>query len=106
MVEIKVGNWIESTAQSYDPKDPRERARSKTNKKQLKKIRRGKGQEYAWEFHGDYQGLIAYIKELEKVLGDKSNFLTITNTEIVKDGEYIFKGSTNKQRFINNSKQE
>ena len=65
-----------------------------------------KGQEYAWEFHGDYQGLIAYIKELEKVLGDKSNFLPITNAEIVKDGEYIFKGSTNKQRFINNSKQE
>lgn len=49
---------------------------------------------------------MAYIKELEKVLGDKSNSLPITNTEIVKDGEYIFKGSTNKQRFINNSKQE
>lgn len=103
---IGTKRWIESTAQSYDPKDPRKRARSKTNKKQLKKIRRGKGQEYAWEFHGDYQGLIAYIKELEKVLGDKSNFLPITNAEIVKDGEYIFKGSTNKQRFINNSKQE
>ncbi len=34
-----------------------------------------------------------------------SKFLPIAHAEIVKDGEYIFKGSTNKQRFIN-SKQE
>ena len=53
-----------------------------------------------------FPGVVDNIKELEKVLGDKSNFLPITNAEIVKDGEYIFKGSTNKQRFINNSKQE
>jgi hypothetical protein len=53
-----------------------------------------------------HPGVVDNIKELEKVLGDKSNFLPITNAEIVKNGEYIFKGSTNKQRFINNSKQE
>ena len=45
-------------------------------------------------------------REVNWVFGDKSNFLPITNAEIVKNGEYIFKGSTNKQRFINNSKQE
>ena len=85
MVEIKVSDWIESTAQSYDPKDPRKRARSKTNKKQLKNIRRGKGQEYAWEFHGDYQGLIAYIKKLETVFnGDTSKFLPITHAELLR----------------------
>lgn len=99
---IGTKKWIESTAPDYDPKDPRKRARSKTNKKQLKKIPRGKNQEYAWEFHGDYQGIIAYLKELETVFnGDTSKYIPITHAEIIKDGEYIFKGSTNKQRFIN-----
>lgn len=99
---IGTKKWIESTAPDYDPKDPRKRARSKTNKKQLKKIPRGKNQEYAWEFQGDYQGIIAYLKELETVFnGDTSKYIPITHAEIIKDGEYIFKGSTNKQRFIN-----
>lgn len=63
---------------------------------------RGNNQEYAWEFHGDYQGIIAYLKELETVFnGDTSKYIPITHAEIIKDGEYIFKGSTNKQRFIN-----
>lgn len=101
---IGTKDWVESTAQAYDPKDPRKRAKSKTNKKQLKKVPRGDNQEYAWEFHGDYQGIIAYLKQLEIAFdGDTSKFLPITRAEIVKDGEYIFKGSTNKQRFINNS---
>lgn len=107
---IGTRKWIESTTVPRDSKDPRKRARVRTIDKQvtLTKHNRPKDKEYAWEFHGDYQGLIAYLQKLEEVFdGDSSQFLPITKAEIIKDGEYIFKGSTNKIRYIQiTSKQE
>ena len=47
-----------------------------------------------------------YISPVNVPVDVNKLYDSITNAEIVKDGEYIFKGSTNKQRFINNSKQE
>ena len=83
---IGTKKWINSTANS--------------SRKNPKKVPRGSRQEYAWEFHGNYQGLILYLKKLEEVM-KKEEFLPITKAEIVQDGEFIFKDSTNKQQFIN-----
>lgn len=61
-----------------------------------------KNKEYAYEFHGDFQGLIAYFKALiELHPEDPDWFMPIEDAEIEKNGEYIFKGSTNRIKYIN-----
>lgn len=80
----------------------KDKVRTRPTKK-LKKIedpKLPKGKEYAYEFHGNYQGLIQYIRALEDSVY-RDNFMPLEKAEIVKDGEYIFKGSTNKIKYIN-----
>ena len=56
------------------------------------------GKELAFEFHGNYQGLITYIKTLEENFGD--SFMPMEECEIVNECGYIFKGSTNQLKYI------
>lgn len=83
----------------------------KKNKKQvrptkkLRKIKNSSDDEYAYQFHGNLQGLIAYIRKLEEQDPDDPQwFMPIEEAEVVKDGEWIFKGSTNKIKYINKKK--
>lgn len=57
------------------------------------------GRTLAFEFHGNYQGIIRWIRELEKIYPDKS-FLPIEDARIVNECGYIFKGSTNQLIYI------
>lgn len=57
------------------------------------------GRTLAFEFHGNYQGIIRWIRELEKMFPDKS-FLPIEDARIVNECGYIFEGSTNQLRYI------
>lgn len=82
-----------------DRKNPEEGQPRPTHK--VRKVTKG-GKEYAYEFHGNYQGIITYIKALEAEDEASVNwFMPIEEAEIVKEGEYIFKGSTNKMKYIN-----
>lgn len=56
------------------------------------------GKELAFEFHGNYQGLITYIKTLEQEFGN--SFMPMEECEIVNECGYIFKGSTNQLKYI------
>lgn len=57
------------------------------------------GRTLAFEFHGNYQGIIRWIRELEKLFPDKE-FLPIEDARIVNECGYIFEGSTNQLRYI------
>ena len=57
------------------------------------------GKTLAYEFHGNYQGIIRWIRELEKLFPDKE-FLPIEDARIVNECGYIFEGSTNQLRYI------
>lgn len=57
------------------------------------------GRTLAYEFHGNYQGIIRWIRELEKMFPDKA-FLPIEDARIVNECGYIFEGSTNQLRYI------
>lgn len=97
-------NWVQCLIGTY-VKLPLKKERSKydTLPRPTKKRRHMEGsKEYAYEFHGDYQGLIKFIQALEASKPDTPNwFLPIEEAEIVKECEYIFKGSTNKIKYIN-----
>lgn len=57
------------------------------------------GKTLAYEFHGNYQGIIRWIRELEKLYPDKE-FLPIEDARIVNECGYIFEGSTNQLKYI------
>ena len=57
------------------------------------------GRTLAYEFHGNYQGIIRWIRELEKIFPNKE-FLPIEDARIVNECGYIFEGSTNQLRYI------
>lgn len=56
------------------------------------------GKELAYEFHGNYQGLITYILALEQSYGN--SFMPMEECEIVNECGYIFKDSTNQLKYI------
>lgn len=60
------------------------------------------GRELAFEFHGNYQGLITYIMALEQAYGQ--NFMPLEECEIVNECGYIFKDSTNQLKYIDNER--
>ncbi|MBO4906221.1 MAG: hypothetical protein J5486_04180 [Bacteroidaceae bacterium] len=57
------------------------------------------GKTLAFEFHGNYQGIIRWIRELEKMYPNKE-FLPIEDARIVNECGYIFEGSTNQLIYI------
>lgn len=57
------------------------------------------GKTLAYEFHGNYQGIIRWIRELEKLFPNKE-FLPIEDARIVNECGYIFEGSTNQLKYI------
>ena len=57
------------------------------------------GRMLAFEFHGNYQGIIRWIRELEKMFPNKE-FLPIEDARIVNECGYIFEGSTNQLKYI------
>lgn len=57
------------------------------------------GRTLAYEFHGNYQGIIRWIRELEKMFPNKE-FLPIEDARIVNECGYIFEGSTNQLIYI------
>ena len=59
------------------------------------------GKMLAYEFHGNYQGIIRFILAAEKEYG-KSCLLPIEEAEIENQCGYIFKGSTNQLTYIEN----
>ena len=62
------------------------------------------GRELAYEFHGNYQGIIQWIRMLESVYPDRS-FLPIEDAKIENQCGYIFEGSSNMEKYIKESKQ-
>lgn len=57
------------------------------------------GRTLAYVFHGNYQGIIRWIRELEKLFPNKE-FLPIEDARIVNECGYIFEGSTNQLKYI------
>ncbi len=51
----------------------------------------------AYEYHGNYQGIIRWLRELEKM---NIEFLPIEEGRIVNECGYIYEGSTNQIQFI------
>jgi hypothetical protein len=51
----------------------------------------------AREYHGNYQGIIRWLRELEKTGID---FLPIEDARIVNQCGFIYEGSTNQIQFI------
>ena len=58
------------------------------------------GKTLAYEFHGNYQGIIQFILACEKEYG-KQALLPLEEMEIENQCGYIFKGSTNQMTYIN-----
>lgn len=58
------------------------------------------GKTLAYEFHGNYQGLIQFILACEAEYG-KQAILPLEEMEIENQCGYIFKGSTNQMTYIN-----
>lgn len=58
------------------------------------------GRKAMCEMHGDYRGIHAYLRALERTYGGKSVFLPIEDAEIVNSCGYIFRGSTNQMHYI------
>lgn len=57
------------------------------------------GRMLAYEFHGNYQGIIRWLRELEMTFHNKE-FLPIEDARIVNECGYIFEGSTNQLKYI------
>lgn len=57
------------------------------------------GKTLAYEFHGNYQGIIQFIAACEKAYG-KTAILPMEELEIENQCGYIFKGSTNQMTYI------
>lgn len=58
---------------------------------------RATGRIRAYEYHGNYQGIIRWLRELEQ---SGINFLPIEEGRIVNECGYIYEGSTNQIQFI------
>lgn len=56
------------------------------------------GREFAYEYHGNAQGIVAWFSKLEQAYG--RSFLPLEGGVIVNECGYIYKGSTNRQRYI------
>lgn len=67
----------------------------------IPEVKNGKktGKNLAYEFHGNYQSLIKYLKAREKVF-TKDGILPLKGVEIENQCGYIFKGSTNQITYI------
>lgn len=63
------------------------------------------GKTLAYEFHGNYQGIIRWIRELERIYPNKE-FLPIEDARIVNECGYIFEGSTNQLIYIEDDQLE
>ena len=57
------------------------------------------GKVLAREFHGNYQGIIQFIRAVEKEY-KKEDILPIEDAEIINQCGYIFKDSTNQLKYI------
>ena len=57
------------------------------------------GRILAREFHGNYQGIIQFIRAAEKEYR-KEEILPIEDAEIINQCGYIFKDSTNQLKYI------
>lgn len=57
------------------------------------------GKILAYEFYGNYQGIITFMEECEKQFG-KKNLLPLEDVEIENQCGYIFRGSTNQIEYI------
>lgn len=62
------------------------------------------GKELAFEFHGNYQGIIQWIRKIENIYPNQS-FLPIEDARIENQCGYIFEGSSNMEKYIKDSKQ-
>lgn len=60
------------------------------------------GRELAYEFHGNYQGLITYILALEQAFDN--HFMPLEECEVVNECGYIFKDSTNQLKYIDDER--
>lgn len=99
-IQCLIGTQVKIPLKKDRPRDFKDDSLPKATKK-LRKISNS-DKEYAYEFHGDYQGLISYIKALMDAKPEDTYwFLPIEEAEIVKEGEYLFKGSTNRIKYIN-----
>lgn len=67
----------------------------------IPEVKNGKktGKNLAYEFHGNYQSLIKYLKACEQVF-TKDGILPLKGVEIENQCGYIFKGSTNQITYI------
>lgn len=67
----------------------------------IPEVKNGKktGKNLAYEFHGNYQSLIKYLKACEEVF-TKDGILPLKGVEIENQCGYIFKGSTNQITYI------
>jgi hypothetical protein len=57
------------------------------------------GKILAREFHGNYQGIIQYLREVEKTY-KKEDILPLEDVTIINQCGYIFKDSTNQLKYI------
>ena len=57
------------------------------------------GRMLAYEFHGNYQGIIQFLLACEKEYGKKA-ILPLEEMELENQCGYIFKGSTNQFKYI------
>ena len=57
------------------------------------------GKTLAYEFHGNYQGLLQFILKCESEYG-KQALLPMEEMEVENQCGYIFKGSTNQMTYI------
>lgn len=55
------------------------------------------GKELAFEFHGNYQGIIQWIRKIENIYPNQS-FLPIEDARIENQCGYIFEGSSNMEK--------
>lgn len=74
-----VDNWIKCLIGVPDPSHP--------------------GKELAFEFHGNYQGIIKWLRKVEMAFPNK-DFLPIRNSRITNQCGFIFAGSTNQMKYI------
>ena len=59
------------------------------------------GRTEAREYHGNVLGIVTWFAELEKTYG--RSFLPLEDGEIVNECGYIYKGSTNRIEYIDES---
>ena len=58
------------------------------------------GKKVLREMHGDYQGIIQFLRAAENALGGRGQVIPIEDARIVNSCGYIFEGSTNQMRYF------